>query len=242
MTTLQEAWRWAEERGRCEGINPFAGHRRRLKPGVNVQGYLPWESEDLAKLFAPPPTRQDVMEIMLVGLFTGLRLDEIASLTYGQIKKAEGVPFIQVADAKTPAGRRQVPIHANLSWLSEREGPASARVWLGFNPEGPGKKAGADAGREFSRFKAAKGFKDRRLTFHSFRKNVTQIFERAGIPENEAAQILGHERGFTYSRYSPHGITLARKKEIVQLIDYPGLSFPSPTEDHMSSDGSCNSR
>nr|WP_206046312.1 tyrosine-type recombinase/integrase [Novosphingobium panipatense] len=228
MTTLQEAWRWAEERGRCEGINPFAGHRRRLKPGVNVHGYLPWESDDLAKLFDPPPARQDVTEIMLVGLFTGLRLDEIASLTFGQIKNAEEVSFIQVADAKTPAGRRQVPIHNKLLWLSRREGPANARVWPGFNPEGPGKKAGADAGREFSRFKSGRGFTDRRQTFHSFRKNVTQIFERNGIPENEAAQILGHERGFTYSRYSPHGITLARKAEIVALIAYPGVVLPEP--------------
>jgi hypothetical protein len=47
--------------------------------------------------------------------------------------------------------------------------------------------------------------------------------ERAGVLENEWAQVFGHERGFTYKRYNPDGITLERKAEIIGIIDYPGL-------------------
>jgi integrase len=165
---------------------------------------------------------------MLVALFTGLRLNEIASLRYRQVREAEGVTYLQVEDAKSPAGVRQVPLHPRLAWVAERAGNPDERLWPGFRAEGPGEKPGGDAGRRFSKFKLTRGFRDRRLAFHSFRKNVTQIFERAGVPENEAAQILGHERGFTYSRYSPHGITLARKAEIIGLIDYPGVTLPKP--------------
>jgi integrase len=228
-TTLQALWEWAAERYAYEGRNPFSGFRRRLRQGVNVRGYVPWELGELKVLLIPPPRRSDLAELIVVGLFTGMRLDEIASLRGEQIREEDGVTFIQIEDAKTPAGNRQVPLHPRIAWLKDRAATAKhGRIWPGFNPEGPGGKPGADAGREFSRFKRQRGFTDRRKAFHSFRKNVTRIMERAGVPENEWAQVLGHERGFTFGRYNPDGITLARKAEIIGLIDYPGLKLPPP--------------
>ncbi len=226
-TTLQELWKWGEARERCEGRNPFAGLRERMKQGKNQFGYLPWEPDELRLLFNPPPKREDVKEVMVVALYTGMRLNEIASLRLGNIRRSEGVAFIDVEDAKTPAGNRQVPIHPAIAWLGELQGAPEDRIWPEFNPEGPGKKPGADAGKEFSRFKLAKGFSDRRKVFHSFRKNVTQIMERKGVPENEWAQVLGHERGLTYGRYSPHGIALSKKAELIGLIEYPDIELPT---------------
>jgi integrase len=101
---------------------------------------------------------------MLVGMFTGMRIEEIASLTWDRIRTTEGVTYIQVEDAKTPAGNRRVPIHPALGWLklcAQSNTGSTARIWPLFNEEGPGKKAGADAGKEFSRHKLARGFDDR---------------------------------------------------------------------------------
>lgn len=226
VDTLSALWKWADQREIVEGRNPFAGFKQRIKAGVNQHPYRPWTMEELRTLFSPPPKRADLTAIMVVALHTGMRLDEIASLTLGQIKREGGVDFIDVQDAKTPAGNRVVPIHPRLAWLAELDGEPGDRVWPYFNPEGPGKKPGADAGRAFSAFKARKGFTDRTRVFHSFRKNVTQIMERAGVPENEWAQVLGHERNITYGRYSPEGITLERKAELIALIEYPGIEFP----------------
>lgn len=230
MATLAALWDWARKRGHCEGDNPFEGFHRRLRTGVNVAQYLPWETQELSKLLAPAPTRTDLLEVMLVGMHTGMRLNEIASLTWGHLRTQDGTDYFQIEDAKTPAGNRQVPLHPALGWLKERrEGKQpGARIWTEFNPEGPGKKPGADAGKEFSRFKASRGFKTRVKAFHSFRKNVTRIMERSGVPENEWAQVFGHEKGFTYGRYNPDGITLERKAAIIALIDYPDLELPTP--------------
>jgi integrase len=226
--TLQSLWEWAAERYGYEGRNPFGGFRRRLKQGVNVNGYVAWEPNELKRLLEPPPTRADLTELIVAGMFTGMRLDELASLRGDQVRQEDDVTFIQVEDSKTPAGNRQVPLHPRLSWLAKRaEKVGSSRIWPGFNLEGPGRRAGADAGREFSRFKQGRGFASRRKAFHSFRKNVTRIMERAGVPENEWAQVFGHERGFTYGRYNPDGITLRRKAEIIRLIDYAGVPLPS---------------
>jgi integrase len=228
--TMRALWNWGADRGHCGGRNPFTGHHARLKQGVNVDGYVAWENPELTHLLTPPPRRRDLLEIIHVGLFSGMRLNEIAALRWGDVKKEDGVWFFDIADAKTLAGKRQVPVHPALGWLLERHEGASqtARIWNTFNPEGPGKKPGADAGREFSRFKASRGFADRRKAFHSFRKNVTRQIERAGIPQSEWAQVFGHERGFTYGVYNPDGIAIGRKAEIIALIGYdvPALKDP----------------
>ncbi|MDE1467929.1 tyrosine-type recombinase/integrase [Aurantiacibacter sp. D1-12] len=226
IDTLSALWKWADQHELVDGRNPFAGFKQRIKAGVNQHPYLPWTAEELRTLFDPPPKRDDLTELMVAALHTGMRLDELASLTLGQIKQEDGIHFIDVRDAKTPAGDRAVPLHFRLRWMAELEGEPQDRVWPKFNPEGPGKKPGADAGRAFSAFKARKGFSDRTRVFHSFRKNVTQIMERAGVPENEWAQVLGHERNITYGLYNPEGITLLRKAQLIELIEYPGIDFP----------------
>lgn len=229
VAALQSLWRWAEMREYCEGTNPFDGFHRQLRTGVNVDGYLPWENEELARLWSPVPKRSDLLEVTLVAMFTGMRLDEIASMEAQQVRHEGGIPYINITDAKTPAGVRKVPIHPVLTWLVGRSKTVGqGALWSTFNPEGPGAKRGADAGKEFTRHKQSAGFHTRNKAFHSFRKNVTQQMERAQVAEGEWAQILGHERGFTYGRYNPHGVELARAAEIIAKIEYPGLLLPTP--------------
>ncbi|VWX46637.1 tyrosine-type recombinase/integrase [Novosphingobium sp. 9U] len=226
--TLQALWEWASERGYAEGRNPFTGHRARLRAGVNVKGYRPWEPEELKRLFDPGPKRADLREVMLVALHSGMRLDEIAGLTWGNLREIEGVPVFDIKDAKTPAGERVVPVHPAIAGLFTQRGEKlTDRIWPNFNPEGPGKKAGADAGRDFTRFKQALGFTERAKAFHSFRKNAVAQWEAASIPETEVAQIVGHEKkGITFGTYG-QGVSIHRKAEIVALLSYPVLACPA---------------
>lgn len=232
MANLQQLWKWARKRGHCEGENPFEGFYVKPKVGVNTHPYMPWENEELRTLLEPPPRRQDLLEIILVGMFSGLRIDEVASLTWNQLRQetsdGERITYFDIEDAKTMAGRRQVPLHSELSWLIYRiEGsPPGERVWPTFNCEGPDKKPGADASRCFSEFKIRRGFTSPTKTFHSFRKCVTRMMERLRVPEGEWAQVLGHERGFTYGTYNPEGITLRQKSDLIEWISYPGVELP----------------
>lgn len=215
-------------RGHCSGANPFDGYFRKVKTGQNAFPYLAWEAEELNRLLTPPPARQDLTELIVVGMHSALRLDEIASLTWGQLRKAEGISFFDITDAKTEAGKRQVPVHPALSWLLQRTRSADdARIWPGWNLEGPAKKPGADASRKFSDHKTQRGFTDRRKVFHSFRKNVTRIMEQAGVQQSEWAQVFGHERGFTFTTYNPDGITLKQKDRLIRKISYPGVVLPT---------------
>jgi integrase len=87
--TLKALWDWSVRRGLCEGLNPFDGHRQRLRRGVNVKGYEPWETEELCKLLDPAPKRRDLHEVILVAMHSGMRLNEVAALTWGDLRERE---------------------------------------------------------------------------------------------------------------------------------------------------------
>lgn len=178
VATLDAFWRWAEERGHCDGRNPFAGHRQALKEKRNKHGYIAWTNEELVSLFDPGPKRDDLREIMLVARRKGRTAEE--------------------------------------------------RLWPEFSPEGPGKKPSGDAGKLFSRHKLSLGFDSRTKVFHSFRKNFVGNLELARVPENEVAQLVGHEKkGITFGVYGTQA-AMARLAEIVALVDYPEARLPRP--------------
>ena len=226
---LKALWDWSARRGLCQGFDPFDGHRQRLRRGINSMGYEPWGSDELCKLLVPGPKRRDLHEVMLVAMHSGMRLNEIAALTWDDLKESHDVQYFDVKDAKTQAGIREVPVHAALSWLLKRpKRHASERIWPTFNPEGPGKKPGADAGREFSYFKKSLGFGSRTKAFHSFRKNVVGQWEQLGVYQTEVAQLIGHEKeGMTYGTYG-QGVLLRRKAEIIGMICYPRVDVSPP--------------
>ena len=44
--------------------------------------------------------------------------------------------------------------------------------------------------------------------------------------QSEVAQLVGHERGFTFSVYSPLGLDLKGLQRVVEQIRYKGLKLP----------------
>ncbi len=52
---------------------------------------------------------------------------------------------------------------------------------------------------------------------------MVEALERALVHQSEVAQIIGHERGFTFSTYSPLGLELAGLVRIIEMIEYRDL-------------------
>nr|RDS94676.1 hypothetical protein DWF04_18535 [Cereibacter sphaeroides f. sp. denitrificans] len=62
--------------------------------------------------------------------------------------------------------------------------------------------------------------------FHSIRKTVATKLENAGVAENVAADILGHEKpNITFGLYSG-GTSLEVRQAAIELIDYPISVMP----------------
>lgn len=110
--TLKAIWSWARKLGYAEGENPFGELREKLTKR-NTRGYVAWEIEELQCLFNPPPRRRDVYELTLVGMYSAMRINEIASLTWADLGQGEdGIWHFRVREAKTAAGERVVPVHS----------------------------------------------------------------------------------------------------------------------------------
>lgn len=225
LGVLRQIWEWAKPLGFCSGEMPFAVKM----PKHRASPYLAWETPDLQRLYAAPPKRRDVYEVFTVAMFTGLRVQEIADLTWGRVREEQGVPYFLIDDAKTEAGTRKVPLHSNLRWLlaKDRGGPEEP-VFPTFTPEGPRKSRGGDASKLFGAWKRSVGITSRRFVFHSARKNVTRIMEENGVQANVWARVIGHEPGFTYKTYNPTGLTLAKSLQTIELIAYPEVPMRPP--------------
>jgi hypothetical protein len=98
---------------------------------VAAEARLPYETEDLKRIFASPiyadPSYRPAAcageaayWLPLLGLFTGARLEERGQARVEDVKEAEGIRFLDISDAgegksvKTASSRRRVPIHPEL--------------------------------------------------------------------------------------------------------------------------------
>lgn len=221
MVVLAQIWDWAKSHGRCAGDNPF---RIRL-PRAKKKGFLHWEPQDLEKLFQHRPKRDDVVEVFVAALYTGMRLGELCELTWAGMREERGIPYIHIDDGKTEAARRNVPLHSELSWLLKRRTNDEELVFPTFTPEGPRKTGTNDASKLFGVWKRSAGFTSRRLGLHSARKNFVSQLRGRGVAQSDVALLVGHEAGFTFDTYDTIPQTLERMRGIVELIEYPALGF-----------------
>lgn len=165
----------------------------------------------------------DLANLILLAAYSGARIEELCSL------KASNViaNSFHIADSKTAAGVRIVPIHSKLTALVEALKIASKDGYLisglTFNKYGDRSNA---IGKRFGRLKTALGF-GKAHTFHSFRSTVVTQLENAGVPENLAADIVGHEKPrITYGLYSG-GADLKAKRDALEKVTYP---FPGTSQ------------
>ena len=116
---------------------------------------------------------------------------------------------------------RTVPLHPELRQLMARlvEGKnPDQHVLSGLRSGKYGRRSGA-IGTRFGRLKTELGFGPKH-DFHSIRKTVGTQLENAGVPENVAADLLGHKKPrITYGLYSG-GTTLAVKAKALAKLAY----------------------
>ena len=97
------------------------------------------------------------------------------------------------------------------------------QLFPGLKPGGPDKKLSWYISKAFTVHRRTLGLDRPGLAFHSLRKNVATALERARVPENEAVQLLGHEKmSMSYSVYSL-GLDLHGLQDVVERVQYNGL-------------------
>ncbi|MGH6953554.1 MAG: site-specific integrase [Alphaproteobacteria bacterium] len=186
----------------------------RLGLKVPVNHRQAWAPEELVRLHRAADGA--LADLILLAMYSGARLSELANLRVADVAK----DHFTIREAKTAAGRRQVPLHRKLR-------PAMARLTKGKAPSDyvltgiKGKHRADTMSKAFRRLRENLGFTAKQeKTLHSIRKTVGTQLENALVNENIVADLLGHEKPrVTYGIYSG-GTTLAVKAEALAKLAY----------------------
>ncbi|WP_238368798.1 site-specific integrase [Mesobacterium pallidum] len=196
------------------------------------------------KPFTPVQTRQIFTELtdnpsglvrkdshkwgMLLGLFTGARLNEICQLAIADVQQAGDIWFLNITDegddtksVKSSAGRRRVPLHPELIQLGLLDFVASRSAGKRLFPDYSYSSNGG-YGRNLGRwcnesFLPKLGIKQPGLVFHSLRHTVVTRLSQADVSEPVIQCIVGHARsGVTQEVYNREGYTLSQLSEAIR--------------------------
>lgn len=179
----------------------------------------PFTASEVVKLLMAAEEKQDgeLADLIRLGMWTGVRIEALCSL---KVQNVTEDSFEILAD-KNQAGKRTVPIHTKLKPTMAKlvKNSSDGYVLSGLSENKYGDRSNA-IGKRFGHLKESLGF-GKYHVFHSIRKTVSTLLENAGIPENVAADIIGHEKNtMTYGLYS-EGASLEVKREAIEKIDYP---------------------
>lgn len=198
-------WRWAIKydtrwQNDYAGLdNPFTGQelpkvRTKAKAESARKAFT---AEEIQSLYAAASSNGNntLCDLIMLGSYTGCRIEEIAQLRSDSIITVEGIRTFKITDSKTVAGIREIPIHPSLAEVVDRLIDKSTDGFL--LPSSSGNKYGIRSdphSKAFSRLKTAQGFGSRHV-FHSVRAMVVTLLVRAGVPGPTVANIVGHETG-----------------------------------------------
>lgn len=224
LSALRNYWSYLQRLQEVsEDLDPFSRvqvSRLKVQAKDRRRAFLP---QDVVRILSAAESKGDrqLADVILLGMWTGGRIEALSSLRISDIDQIKW--SITFEGDKTEAGDRTIPVHTKLRPHIERMIAGRAEGYLvqglSFNKYDDRSNA---VGKRFGYLKNSLGY-DRRYVFHSIRKTVITIMENAGVPENVAADIVGHDKQtMTFGLYSD-GNYLEIMRGALEKVDYPAI-------------------
>ena len=223
-TFLSKYWKYLQQRDYVDhDLKPFTDIElpKTLKPRQPREAYT---DDEIALILDQLQLKQDdgLTAITMLAMYTGARISELAGLRVDSVVTNDGITCLKIDDAKTKAGNRAVPIHPKIQGLVKTLITDSTDGYLvtGVKSKG-GKDRRADVlGKRYGRLVRNDCKLPKSKVFHCFRNTVATKLESTGVPENIAADIVGHDKAtMTYGLYSG-GTSTQQKFDAVKSIEY----------------------
>lgn len=231
LVSLGGFWKWLASRGAVHGgVNPWAGHKvsKKQNPGTRPpkRGYTEaelvrlLEGNDLVKRW---PTYKHLRDVIVLGLFTGARIEELCSLTVVQVEAGNGGYVFKINDAKTKAGLRYVAVThpAPMAVLERRlkDRTGASQLFPELTPGGLDDKLSSSVVKAYGRYRRTCQVPDG-TDFHSFRRCVITVLEHGGVGQVSIARFVGHKVGTLAADTYSDGGTKAHALEVAAKVRY----------------------
>lgn len=235
ISSLAQVWDLARNRYQdAPQDNPWRGHGIEAKSSrVSYEVFAPGE---LAKVFTALGDDKEMQAVTLIGMYSGMRLNEICSLQIGNIREIEGVLCFEVKEGKTKSAARIIPVHSKIIPLVKSLLQKPFDGFLFYHASITDRADGKRSTWHTQRFTRAKRkalgeVGTERKVFHSLRHEVAQQLDRGGVdgknpvPEDRIALLLGHERGNTesFKTYSKNAASPVELKQYIEPLRYPEI-------------------
>lgn len=172
-------------------------------------------------------TKQTMMEVLTLALFTGARPEEICSLTLGDIKESHGAYWLSITDAKNDASDRTIPVAhpAGKALVARRvaQGKGKGKHQQLF-PELKAKKGGDSLyellGRALGRHIKASGVSGGLVPYCARHTLMTLLGNRPDVKDAELQTYVGHK---PKSMMDQHYRVISQESllSLAQKIEYP---------------------
>ena len=203
-----------------EDAEPFKGIH--IKENYNAEkqlnGWLPFPNlgEDIVRLLKGASTRgdQQLVNLIILDMYTGMRIEEACSLSIEHIDP----DYIYVPKSKTTPEMRKIPIHSMLTeplLLMVKES-TDGYIISGLVSNNKYGIRSDPIGKRFGRLKSNLGFGPR-YVFHSIKKTVTTIMEKADVRADVILDIVGH-KNTTVTHVSS---SMQNQKKAIEKLVYP---------------------
>lgn len=205
---------------------------------------LPFTVDEINKIFGKLPTSGAKYWIPIIGLYTGLRLEEIGQLAPADIvqeryRDAEGkehkVYVIYATEEgdgkrlKNESSRRRVPVHKtliDLGFIKYVHSQKGAQLFPELKPDKNGRKTASFSAR-FGVLKRELGITDSRKAFHSFRHCFKDYMREVGVAEEVSDALSGHSSGSVSRNYGAGFYPLRPLVEAMDKYEVHGVKLPT---------------
>lgn len=226
LSALGAFWGWmASRRFVAKGVNPWKGFRLSTRDERMGGKKRPYAMAELVRLFSGAPTYPALREVMALGLYTGARIDELCSLTQGDIRWDRNAAFVRIAKSKTYAGARTLavlhPIPVAVLRARWRKSiAATSPLFPELKGGGYDKKLSWHVGQAF-RYYRNKQALGGETDFHSLRRSFITRLENLGVDQVHIARYVGHALPTLAFKVYSGGSTELTQKATGRAISYP---------------------
>ncbi|WP_370652119.1 site-specific integrase [Caballeronia sp. TF1N1] len=240
LSFLRDLFAYAISNGVREGPNPFETAKVSSKSKLEQQkrSYKPFTATDLATIFDPLAysARMDKPHyhwLPFLALYSGARLEELASLPLNNVQCEGGIWFFEIEKAKNANSQRRIPLHQTvvasgfLGYVQKLRDSRATQLFPELKPGANG--YGKNVTRRFADYLDERFITDDRKVFHSFRHTFIARMTELNTHPAMLMALVGHYDQAKVDFSSAHFANYQHAKPLAELkatLDRFDLALP----------------